>query len=107
MILYLRDQNNKTITDTEITIKTEDNYQFVEVDSAISIPEYSKHLLNSDIKNTFIKDIDFISEIRGWMWEYYFATKKNTKDEYQNVLNEIRKVHNEIAIKHKLMVVED
>ena len=110
MILYLRDEKNRTILDLELYVKTEDDRSFVELASSIDIKNYSLFLLNEKHplrQSQIIRDFDELSELRGWLWESYFMVKKNTKEEYDNVLEEVRKIIKKVADRHSLYYVED
>lgn len=49
-----------------------------------------------------------MSELRGWLHEVYFGTgRENTFQEYDGVLDEVRKQFNALAEKYSLQVVED
>jgi hypothetical protein len=58
-------------------------------------------------KIVFIYEIYELAEIRGWLWETYFANKDNTAKEYNNVLIEVKKWLEKLAKKYKLNVIED
>lgn len=73
----------------------------------MDIENYSNFLLKSDNKQEIISDFDFLSELRGWMWENYFMTKKNTPSEYDNVLSELRKIIESISDKYDLLFITD
>lgn len=105
MTLFLRDKNNITILDMELWIK--DNY--IELSSTVIIDEYSKLLLNTpeEKREDFIKYFDFLSELRGWLWESYFMGKQNTKDKFDDVLSEVRKILDNIAVETGLHRIED
>jgi len=117
MILYLRNETGKTIVDIELWTKTEyesdgDKHSFIEISCSIDIAHYSFLLL--DISNQSpdklgqaIADFSELSEIRGWMWENYFMVKKNTPEEYNGVLTEVRKTLDTIGKRYNLRLIED
>jgi len=108
MTLFLRTKTNKTIVDIELWVKKEDEHSFVELSSSIDIQNYSIFLLNNlDKKLDIINDFELLSELRGWLWENYFMTKKNTPEEYNNVLKELKTILEEIGDKYGLHLVTD
>lgn len=109
MTLFLRNRDGKTLVDIELYTKTDGSYSYVEVSSSINIENYSLLLLDT-IKNhqyEIIGLFDELSELRGWLWEVYFCSTKNTKAEYANVLAELRKYLRKIAHDYDLQYVED
>ncbi len=48
-----------------------------------------------------------LSELRGWLWETHFMGRKNTVDEYNNVLDYVRKRLDYIGNATGLHRVED
>lgn len=109
MTLFLRTKNNETIVDLDIWIK-KDNIPYVEISCSINIKNYSLLLLrnpNPRKQLEIITDFDQLDEIRGWLWEVYFATKKNTEKEYSNVLREVKWILSKVAEKYDLHLVED
>jgi hypothetical protein len=108
MILFLRDQNNDTIADIECFIETEDDNRFIELHSSIDIHNYSKYLLNNlDNSREIIRIFDYLSELRGWLWERFFMGSKNDPEKYDEVIEILRKLLKGIAEKYKLHYVED
>jgi hypothetical protein len=109
MTLFLRDDKNRTISDTEFYIDGD----HLEISNSINIENYSRLLLGAvadedDAKIRFIiSGFDFISEIRGWMWESCFGTSMNTKDKYGDVLKKLRTIHRALAEKTGTLLVED
>ena len=110
MILYLRDEKNRTILDVEVFVKTEDSKSFVELHSVVDIANYSYLLLKTDVKAKqleIIADFDELSELRGWLWEHYFMGRQNNKDEYDSVVKELKRLLKLTAEKYQLSIVED
>lgn len=106
MTLFLRDGFNNTLLDMEVFRK--DNY--VDISSSVDINNYSGFLLmaDEDKREEIIEYFDFLSEIRGWLWESYFmCVRENTIKEYDNVLDEVRKILDEIGERLGLHRVED
>ena len=60
-----------------------------------------------DKKDKIIETFDFISELRGWLWESYFMGKQNDVKEYDNVLKLLRNFMHEWAKEFNLKYVED
>jgi len=108
MTFYLRDKDNKTILDLEVWIKTEDERSFVELSSCVNIKNYSMMLINGICKQQeVISDFDELSELRGWLWETYFAGRQNTQEEYESVVKELKAILQKVADKYDLLVVQD
>jgi membrane-bound acyltransferase YfiQ involved in biofilm formation len=109
MILFLRDEKNRSIVDIEFYIKHEGDFKdFIELHSVVCIESYSYFLLeNLDKKDKIIETFDFISELRGWLWESYFMGKQNDVKEYDNVLKLLRNFMHEWAKEFNLKYVED
>ena len=112
MVLFLRDQYNRTLLDLDIS-KVPNNVfgspGYTEIHSVVDIRPYSWFLLNlpEGQRETFINAFDELQELRGWLWEVYFANKENTSLEYGNVLEILRcKLHN-VAEDFGLYYVED
>lgn len=108
MILFLRNQKNRTIVDVECFVKTEDGRKFVELHASVIIDEYSKFLLeNLDRKDEIIEDFSAMSELRGWLWEKYFCGGDNDPEEYPNVIKGLQALLQGHAEKYNLYYVED
>lgn len=104
MTLYLRNQKNQTIVDIEFYKK--ENY--LELKSVIVIDTYSEFLLsNLDRKNEIIKTFDYLSELRGWLWEIYFMKKRNTIEKYNDVLSTLKIELKRIAKEFNLLFITD
>ena len=108
MILFLRNQKNRTIVDIECFVKTEDGRKFVELHADEAIDTYSKFLLeNHDRKDEIIEDFSAMSELRGWLWERYFMGGDNDPEEYPNVIKGLQALLQGHAQKYNLRYVED
>lgn len=110
MILYIRDAQGNDIVDAEFFTKHEDGHKFLELRVICAIPEYSKFLLANQKKADAISaDFYELQELRSWLWEVYFARKRNTGDEkdYDAVLAMLREKFTKVAKKYKLLFVED
>jgi hypothetical protein len=112
MIIFLRNQNNRTILDLDCYVKTEyeanESRKFVEVSADVSILYYSKFLLeNLDKKEEIIQDFYDMSELRGWLWERYFMGGDNDPEKYDDVIKELRTMIKGYASKYNLRYVED
>ena len=106
MTIFLRDQKNNTILDVDIWV---DDYSHVEVSSVVIIKEYSNFLLNlpKEKQKKAIDDFDNLSELKGWLWEVYFTTGKNTPEHIDNVKKEIKKKIKKVSEKYNLLLIED
>ena len=112
MILFLRNQKNRSIVDLDCYVKTEyegnASRKFVEISSSVLIDTYSEFLLeNLDKKEQIVEDFNNISELRGWLWESYFMGGDNDPEKYQEVLKELQIYLKTIAVKYNLRYVED
>ena len=109
MTLFLRDNNNVTYADIECWIKCEDEQTYVEISSSISIKEYSLLLLKTkgEKRISLISDFEILSELRGWLWERIFMSKRNTAKEFDSVLGMLREILDYIGERHGLHRVED
>lgn len=104
MILFLRNKNNQTIFEADIYVSDD----VVELHSTVDIENYSKLLTsNLDRENEIIRTFDELSELRGWMWERYFSSKKNKPKELNNVIDEVRNRLTKVAKSLSLSVVTD
>jgi len=113
MILFLRNQYNKTIVDLDCYVKTEYNgepipMKFVEISVDIAIDTYSHFLLdNFQRKDEIIEDFSSINELRGWLWEKYFCGGDNDPNEYPNIIKGLQALLKGYADKYNLRYVED
>lgn len=109
MVLYLRNKRNEDIAEIELNVKTDESTKFVECSCVIDITGYSKLLFSTieQDQRILIQEFADLSEISGWMWERYFAVKKNTESEYDGVLQEVLVWLKQLAKKYELNVVED
>lgn len=107
MIFFLRNQNNKTVFEVEIWINKIDDYSFVEISPSVNIENYSFMLLNSKQKFEMIADFDELEGLRGWLWEVFFAGKKNEAKYYDEIIEELRGILQEKAEKYNLILVQD
>lgn len=111
MVLYLRTQTNKTIVDLEFWLKCEGGHNFHELMVAIDIARYSMFLLSADpvTQADIIREFNEIDELRGWMWECYYSNKRNigSEEDYDEILNHLRKKFRHLASIFNLMFVED
>lgn len=109
MTLFLRNSKNETIGDIELWKESDESGEYIEISSSIDIILYSMLLLNVPEEKRILLMTDFncLSSIKTWMWEYYFVHNKNTHDEFRNVLEELRKILDDIGDKYGLHRVED
>lgn len=109
MVLFIRNDKNRTILDCEVYIAKEGDKRFVEIHSSVIIDTYSDFLLNSD-KNKqqeIVSDFFELSQLRGWLWESYFMGNQNDPEKYNDVLKILREKISNIAKKYNLYYVED
>lgn len=116
MILFLRNEKNRTIAEVDCYVKTEDDRKFVELHATVDILYYSRFLLQS-INDPFvwageaptqtqeiIDDFYEISELRGWLWEVYQDTEP---ENYNDIIKILREKIIKLADKYNLRYVED
>jgi len=108
MILYLRNDNNRSIFSIDVWVKTEDKHSFVEVSANVNITNYSNLLLeNLHRKNKVIEDFDNLSELRGWLWERYFIVDKNDGTQIDDVIKKLKIILTKVAKDYKLNLITD
>ena len=109
MTIYLRNEENETILDLEVWVKTEDSISFCELRSVIDIKNYSLMLLDTSqkVQAELIADFDQISELRGWLWETYFMGRKNEEKEIDGVIGQLKMILKKVADKYGLYLVTD
>jgi hypothetical protein len=111
MTLFLRNKENESVVDIELFIE---KCGYVELKSVICLKQYSKLLLELVISeksekeiHDFINEFEDLSELRGWLWEDYFATKRNNYEEFENVCTALREKLKTVAKKYNLVLVQD
>jgi len=108
MTLFLRNKNNRSIVDIDIYVKTEEGRKFVELNSSVIIDTYSDFLMNNlNNANEIIDTFTYISDLRGWLWESYFAGEENDPERLQDVIKEVKSFLKGVATKYELYYVED
>lgn len=113
MILYLRNDKNRTVFEVEIWVKTvyepkDLKYSFVELSAVVNITNYSNLLLeNLNRKNKVIDDFDNLSELRGWLWERYFMTGKNDGSQLNDVIEKVEVILTKVAKDYDLNLITD
>ncbi len=108
MILFLRNNKNRTILDCDVYIKSEEERKYIEISSVVVIKTYSEFLLeNIKRKDEIINDFSELDDLRGWLWESYFMGDENDPEKYNDVIKILRKRIGDIAIKYNLNYVED
>jgi hypothetical protein len=113
MTYYLRNEKNNSVVDIELWVKKDEDYSYVEISCSIDIRQYSLMLLkafkegNGTYWQKMIQDFDELSEIRSWMWEDYFSSKKNTPEEMDNVASLLREKLKYLADTYSLYLVTD
>jgi hypothetical protein len=86
MIFFLRDRlNNETLIETELYVNSYDgdNGNYIEISSTLNVPVYSVWLLNQKQHHQlkYIAHFHVIDELRGWLWESFFGSKRNVNSE--------------------------
>lgn len=114
MVLFLRDNRNESLLDLEI-VKARNNenklYSYVELHSNVCVEPYSRFLLdNLDKSERIIEVFEELSDLRSWLWEYYFPSvvnEENTAKYYDDVLKRLRELIKGVAKEFDLAYVED
>lgn len=112
MTLFLRNEKNQTLVDIELWIKNEEQWSYVEISCTVDIMNYSELLIDTYEKSKLeagllMLDFDDLSEIRDWLWEDYFGSKKNTEHYYDEVLVALKEKLNKYAKSLNLNLVID
>ena len=113
MIHFLRDSKNRSILDLELFVKHpkslgEEGEPYIELYSNVLIEPYSDFLLdNLNESAAIIRDFDELSQLRGWLWEVYFMSKKNEEKYFDDVQNIISNKLRLIAKKYQLSYITD
>lgn len=109
MTIYLKNEENETILDLEVWVKTEESISFCELRSVVDIKNYSLMLLETPQKAQaeLISYFDQLSELRGWLWETYFMGRKNEEKEIDGVIDELKLILKKVADKYGLYLVTD
>lgn len=83
----------------------------LEIATSIHIREYTEYVQDyRDMVNwRLIANIfDELSDLRGWLWETFFVSKRNTPESYVEVLKELRhKLNQACSILPLIYVNED
>ncbi|MFW6247219.1 MAG: hypothetical protein ACOC22_03560 [bacterium] len=121
MILFLRDQSNRTIVDIDIWNELEHNdknevtRRYTEISVSVDILRYSIKFLqllkDTDIPTEtathYVSDIHHLSELRGWLWEQFYMTGDNDGSHIDNIIKEVNSMLDGVAKKYNLVVVQD
>lgn len=105
MTLFLRDKNNQTVLDVDFY----KNEGALELSAVVCIIPYSRLLLSLDSNMQYEAMVYFeaLQELRGWLWETWFMGRRNTADEYDAVLKDLREQLKDVAQKYGLWYTED
>lgn len=110
MVLYLRDAKGNDLVDLEFWTKCEDGQKVHEIRVVVPIVPYSMFLIgNKEKQANIIAAFGMLDELRGWLWESYYATKRNngSDEDYTLILAHLRKVFNALAEDLNIRFVED
>jgi hypothetical protein len=109
MRLSIKDSEVYTILEIDVWVKYSEGIEFVEIRCQVDIERYSFWLLKLEEskRESFIKDVASLYDIRHWLWQEYFAQKPNVPSEYDGVLEEVRKKLNEIGPKYGMYKSEE
>jgi hypothetical protein len=109
MVLFLRNDNNKTLFEVEVWANSNgERGDFVELSATVHILNYSNHLLN-EVKNKkeFINTFEMLSELRGWLWERYFMVDDNDSSKIDDVVSKLRVALTKVASTYNLNLIDD
>lgn len=98
MTLFLRNRQNQTII--EVSIYGND------LSAAIVVDNYSRELLASPNKETFIRDFNNLNEIRGWYFEVANPSSNSNKT-VKDFIPEIKNWFKDVANRHNLIFRQD
>lgn len=121
MIISLLNENKKSIAATDIFKNVTENDDFIEIRCDVNIIHFSSKLLSLDktMQRRFIEDMYFLSNLKGWYYEYYRTIlRKKTRAEHPELLynidhelkettNQIKNFYNDIAVKYGLTIKTD
>lgn len=114
MIVFLRDENNNTICETEVYITNRDTKPQIDIISSVNIIFYSKKLLGLDKKSQrrFIEDIDELSELRAWYFDHFRKSIKlkaidDIDKQKRMVEQEIKEIYTNVSVKYGLELKND
>ena len=108
MVLYLRTEDNKTLVDIELTGSTKKE---IDISIAIDIKEYTKKfvslfLVDKDKAYKFADELNYIQELRGWLFESYLTEVRDSFS-YSDLLELLREYLQSVAETYNLFTVED
>ena len=109
MIFYLRDDKNRTVADIECYINKEDDIEYIELRSVVLLVPFA-HIachLEGKQKHEFIQLMEMVQELRGWLNEDYFKSSRNTPEEFDNVIQALRKILQNVSRRTNLYLIED
>lgn len=104
MTFFIRTKNKKNIVEVEYFF----DGGFLQINAIVNILFYSDYLLflcesDAELAYEFITDIKSLNELRNWI----FTGRTNQKDEYLEVLKELRNKFTTVANKYDLIFAED
>lgn len=112
MILFLRTEKNKNVFEVDIYTGmyegSSPKQNYLELGTTLYIREYSNLLLaNQNKAEEIIRNFEALMDLRSWLWEGYFGSKKNTEEDFPKVLKLLRTMLEKVAQEYNLTVVED
>ena len=97
MIYRLKTQDNKLLATVEVGLEHLNKAPNVEIRTFIHIEHYTLLIYNSliereynivDLSDTFHE----LSTLRDWMWDDYFASKRNVASELEPIVKHIKDI---------------
>ncbi|SRR5579872_2686050 len=113
MTFYLRNEMGETLVDVELNIKKGEKFQegYVELHSEVAVKPFfvlgQKVFQEGGDIAEFLNCFEDVQELRGWMWETYFAAKKNTGAAFTEVQHIVEGLLKSLAEKYTLQFVQD
>lgn len=107
MIYKLKTKDNKVIATVEVGVERLVKEPKVEIRAIVDLRNYSERMLNVNSKDELEKFIDTfatIADLRNWMWDEYFAMKRNVESEFEGVAKHIKNILMAATIDHNLIL---
>ena len=95
MIYKLKTQQGKVLATVEVGLEQLRKEPNVEIRSVVNIKTYSELMQNVESTkemHILIKTVSTISSLRDWMWDDYFAMKRNVGSELEGVVKNVKNV---------------
>lgn len=107
MIYKLKTQDNKVLATVEVGLEQLRKDPNVEIRSVVNLYNYSEKMLKVNSKEELEKFIDTfasIANLREWMWDEYFAMKRNVSSELDGVVKHVRNILLAASVDYNLIL---